>query len=102
MPIPPSYQCVIYWNLCDGRVDTRDGSDEVLENCKSLCHSDRLQEYKQQLFNLVPTGRCMVKWFLCDGIQDSAEDTTEDPEVCDRNCIGEGFITTADRSVTIN
>lgn len=100
MPVPPSYQCVVFWYLCDGKVDTRDESDEVLENCKSLCHSNHLQEYTQQLFNLEPHGRCMVKRFLCDGIKDGDQDTTEDPDVCDKYCVGDGFMTTTDRLVT--
>ncbi|OQV23595.1 putative Zinc metalloproteinase nas-14 [Hypsibius exemplaris] len=88
-------QCIHWSKLCDGRMDTTDGWDEVPDNCLSACTS--VPGLVTHLINL-PSDlpRCMLKTYLCDGLKENDADISEDPEVCIKQCIGNGYFPTPD------
>ncbi|XP_055338388.1 uncharacterized protein LOC129588249 [Paramacrobiotus metropolitanus] len=102
--IAPSYQCVHFTELCDGKIANAgrpngagDGSDEDKDNCIKYCQQPDMQDYGGRLFNLAPTQRCMLKTWLCDGIKDNdPNDTSEDPENCKKYCTGSGHFPAGD------
>lgn len=64
--------CVSWDDVCDGKRDCLDGSDENKEVCNKTC---------PQMMKKCSNNRCIFDWFFCDGSDDCGDNSDE--QSCD-------------------
>ncbi|XP_055910873.1 serine protease nudel [Eupeodes corollae] len=72
----PLGNCLLPDQMCNGKVDCHDGSDEEKENCRLHRNECKASELKCR-----SNGKCIPKTKFCDNISD-CEDLTDEPSIC--------------------
>ncbi|XP_055842461.1 serine protease nudel [Episyrphus balteatus] len=72
----PLGNCLLPDQMCNGKVDCHDGSDEETEFCRLHRNECKASELKCR-----SSGKCIPKTKFCDDISD-CEDLTDEPTIC--------------------